>query len=140
ELGLLTVVAVTVAIGSVSLAATQGQVAGSAPFSGGLVFADQVALVAYLGALFAAHLVFVLSGRRTDQILLPTVGLLGGISLLLMERLPQGLVRGLGLGRNQLLWLLASIALMTAIGAVVRSDAWLRLYKYTWAAFGVGLL
>ncbi len=140
ELGLLAVVAVTVAIGSVSLAATRGLVAGSAPFNGGTFFADQLALVAYLGMLFVAHLVFVLSGRRTDQVLLPTVGLLGGISLLLMERLPQGLVGGLGLGRNQLLWLLASIALMTAIGAIVRSDAWLRLYKYTWAALGVGLL
>ncbi len=140
ELGLLTVVAVTVAIGSVSLAATQDLVAGAPPFSGGSFLADQVALVAYLGSLFLAHLVFVLSGRRTDQVLLPTVGLLGGISLLLMERLPQDLVGGLGLGRNQLLWLLASIALMTAIGAIVRSDAWLRLYKYTWAVLGVGLL
>ena len=57
-----------------------------------------------------------------------------------MERLPQGLVGGLGLGRNQLLWLLASLALTAGIGALVRSDAWLRLYKYTWAALGVGLL
>ena len=46
----------------------------------------------YLAALLAAHLAQVLAGRRTDQVLLPAVGLLGGISLLLMERLPQDLV------------------------------------------------
>jgi cell division protein FtsW (lipid II flippase) len=141
ELGLLSVVAATITMGSISLAATRA-VASGAPGAGGWtsIFADATALAAYLGALFAAHLVFVLSGRRTDQLLLPTVGMLGGISLLLMERLPQGLVGGLGLGRNQLLWLLASLVLMTVIGSVVRSDAWLRLYKYTWAALGVALL
>ena len=145
ELGLLMVVAVTIAIGSVSLAATRSLAAGEvapsvAPAGPASIFADQLALAAYLGALFGAHFLFVAFGRRTDQVLLPTVGMLGGISLLLMERLPQGLVGGLGLGRNQLLWLLASVVVMTVIGAVVRSDAWLRLYKYTWAAFGVGLL
>lgn len=141
ELGLLMVVAVTIAVGSTSLAATRA-LANGAPDAAGWtsIFADASALVAYVGVLFAAHLVFVLAGRRTDQVLLPTVGLLGGISLLLMERLPQDLVGGLGLGRNQLLWLLASLVLMTTIGSVVRSDAWLRLYKYTWAVLGVGLL
>jgi len=139
ELGLLVVVAVTLAAGSISLAAT-GSVTSGTPVAAGSIFADPVALAAYLGTLSIAHIAFVLSGRRTDQVLLPTVGLLGGVSLLLMERLPQNLVGGLGLGRNQLLWLLASIALMTVIGSIVRSDAWLRLYKYTWAALGVALL
>ena len=46
----------------------------------------------YLGVLLAAHLAQVLAGRRTDQVLLPAVALLGGLSLLLMERLPQDLV------------------------------------------------
>jgi cell division protein FtsW (lipid II flippase) len=57
-----------------------------------------------------------------------------------MERLPQGLAGGLGLGRTQLVWLLISIGFIAGIGALVRSDAWLRLYKYSWAALGVGLL
>ena len=139
ELSLLAVVAVTVAVSSLSLAATRAIASGAPPVSGAS-FADELALVAYVGALFAVHLVFVITGRRTDQVLLPTVGLLGGISLLLMERLPQGLVGGQGLGRNQLLWLLGSLALVAGIGALVRSDAWLRLYKYSWAALGVGLL
>ena len=87
-----------------------------------------------------------LAGRRTDQVLLPVVGLLGGISLLLMERLPQDLVTQtffgteLGLAQVQLVWLLVALTVATTLGIVVRSDAWLRRYKYTWAAAGVGLL
>ncbi len=33
-----------------------------------------------------------------------------------------------------------AITIATTLGIVVRSDAWLRRYKYTWAAAGVGLL
>ena len=38
----------------------------------------------------------------------------------------------------QLVWLLISLAVMTTLAIVVRSDSWLRRYKYTWAAAGVG--
>jgi cell division protein FtsW (lipid II flippase) len=95
----------------------------------------------YLGALFGVHAAFVLAGRRTDQILLPSVGLLGGIGLLLMERLPQDLAGRLGgLAPTQLAWLVIGLAIITALGVAVRNDVWLRRYKYTWAAVGVGLL
>lgn len=141
ELALLTVGGVALVLGSASLALTR-QLGGGSPSAGdsGTARSDGTALAIYLGALFVAHVVLVVAGRRTDEVLLPTVGLLGGISLLLMERLPQDLAGGLGLGTTQLLWLVGSIAAITAIAALVRSDAWLRLYKYTWAAFGVGLL
>ncbi len=72
--------------------------------------------------------------------------MLGGISLLLMERLPQDLViqrffgSAFGLAEVQLLWLVGSVAVATTLAIVVRSDSWLRRYKYTWAAVGVGLL
>ena len=77
--------------------------------------------------------------------LLPAVGLLGGIGLLLMERLPQDLGGSafgdaLGLAGVQLVWLLIAIAVLTTLAIVVRSDTWLRRYKYTWAAAGIGLL
>ena len=143
EFGLLLVVTVTLVSGSASLAASSraGLLGESAAASTGSSWlADPVALAWYIGGLFLAHLILTLSRRRTDQILFPTVGLLGGISLLLMERLPQNLVGGLGLGRTQLIWLLLSIGLVAGIGAIVRSDAWLRLYKYSWAAVGIGLL
>ena len=74
------------------------------------------------------------------------VAMLGGISLLLMERLPQDLVTQrffgsqLGLAEVQLIWLLLGLAVATTLAIVVRSDNWLRRYKYTWAVAGVALL
>ena len=137
ELRLLALVAVALAIGSLSLGAT---------LNGKLALYDTQGLAIYVAALFAAHAAQVFAGRRTDQVLLPTVALLGGISLLLMQRLPQDLVTQtffgteFGLAQVQLIWLLLGLALATTLGIVVRSDSWLRRYKYTWAAVGVGLL
>jgi cell division protein FtsW (lipid II flippase) len=137
ELRLLALVAITLAVGSVSLEAT---------VKGRFALHDAQPLLIYLAALLTAHLAQVLAGRRTDQILLPTVAMLGGISLLLMQRLPQDLVTQtffgatLGLAQVQLIWLLLGLGLATTLGIVVRSDSWLRRYKYTWAAVGVGLL
>jgi cell division protein FtsW (lipid II flippase) len=143
EARLLAVVAVTILVGSISLALAQR--APDAP-PGGLEPAEPFHLTVYLGVLLLAHIALVMAGRRTDQVLLPAVGLLGGISLLLMERLPQNLVvqtigkTDLGLADVQLVWLVLSIGLATTLAIVVRSDRWLRLYKYTWAAAGVALL
>jgi cell division protein FtsW (lipid II flippase) len=137
ELRLLGLVAVALAIGSLSLGATM---------TGKLSLFDVEGLAIYIVGLFAAHAAQVVAGRRTDQVLLPTVALLGGISLLLMQRLPQDLVTQtffgtrFGLAEVQLIWLLISLALATTLAIVVRSDSWLRRYKYTWAAAGVGLL
>jgi cell division protein FtsW (lipid II flippase) len=130
-------VSVALVVGSLSLGTT---------VNGRLSLADPETLAIYLGALLAAHIAQVLAGRRTDQILLPAVAMLGGISLLLMERLPQDLVTQrffgseLGLAEVQLIWLLLGLAVATTLGIVVRSDNWLRRYKYTWAVAGVALL
>jgi cell division protein FtsW (lipid II flippase) len=137
ELRLLALVAIALVAGSVSLSAT---------LNGTFRLYDPKSLVVYVAALLAAHAAQVLAGRRTDQVLLPTVGMLGGISLLVMQRLPQDLVTQtffgseLGLAEVQLVWLLVAIAITTTLAIVVRSDSWLRRYKYTWAAVGVGLL
>ncbi len=137
ELRLLGFVAAALAVGSISLEATVDH---------RFVLRDAQGLGIYLAALLAAHVAQVLAGRRTDQILLPTVAMLGGISLLLMERLPQDLVSQtffgttLGLAQVQLVWLLLGLTLATTLAIVVRSDSWLRRYKYTWAAAGVGFL
>ena len=131
------IVAFTLVVGSVSL--SLGVDRQLAPY-------DVRGLSVYVATLGLAHLAQVLAGRRSDEILLPVTGLLGGISLLLMERLPQDLVTldigsiQLGLGDVQLVWLVLSIAVATAIGIAVRSDSWLRRYKYTWAAAGIALL
>jgi cell division protein FtsW (lipid II flippase) len=137
EARLLALVAASLVVGSLSLGMTT---------SGEWQLADPRGLTIYILALAAAHVAQVLAGRRTDQIILPVVGLLGGISLLLMERLPQELQTQtffgttLGLAQVQLIWLLMALTIATTLAIVVRSDAWLRRYKYTWAAAGVGLL
>jgi cell division protein FtsW (lipid II flippase) len=142
ELGLLVLVGLALIVGSISLGATRANLAGD-----GLVVraADPWRLIVFLVALGAAHLAQVLAGRRTDQVLLPAVGLLGGIGLLLMERLPQDLAGSafgttLGLAGVQLVWLLIAVSVITVLAIVVRSDTWLRRYKYTWAVAGIGLL
>ena len=137
EARLLALVALTLLVGSVSLNLT---------VEGALAPYDLAGLAIYLAALGISHLAQVLAGRRSDQVLLPTMGMLGGISLLLMQRLPQDLVTNelggqtLGLGQVQLVWLVLGIAVATTLGIVVRSDAWLRQYKYTWATVGIALL
>ena len=148
ELGLLLVVAAALIAGSLALGTTLALknatvAAGHAPVSlAGLVAVSQPGLlVTYVVALGLAHLILVLAGRRSDQVLLPTIGLLGGLSLILMERLPQELAGSLdGLARTQLAWLVLGLAAVTSMAVLVRSDAWLRRYKYTWAALGIGLL
>ncbi len=137
ELRLLLVVAGTLGIGWVSLASTR---------AGSLSIGDPLPLACWLLALGGLHVAFDISGRDLDQVLLPIVGLLGGISLLLMERLPQGLVnqqvgdRVLTLGDLQLLWLLLGAGILGITAISVRSVRWLREYRYTWAAFGICLL
>ncbi|HJP88403.1 MAG TPA: FtsW/RodA/SpoVE family cell cycle protein [Candidatus Limnocylindrales bacterium] len=145
ELGLLILVAAGLFIGSLSLGATQAlkaAIADGDKTPGNLLIPANFDLfTVYVGALFLVHLVFVVAGRRTDQILLPAVGLLGGIGLLLMERLPQSLAGSLGgLARTQLVWLLIGLGLIAVLAVAVRNDVWLRRYKYTWAAVGVALL
>src|SRR6185369_15091605 len=136
ETRLLLIVGVALIVGSISLGA--GLTGRLAPY-------EPTLLVIYLLTLAGAHVANVLAGRRSDEVLLPVVGLLGGISLL-MQRLPQDLVTinvagsTLGLGAVQLIWLVLAIIVATTLGIVVRSDSWLRQYKYTWAAAGIGLL
>ena len=143
ESALLGLLAVTLFIGSASLGATERALTGHFPT---LTPADPRGLALYLGMLLAVHVAQILAGRRTDQLLLPAVGMLGGIGLLLMQRLPQDLVTQTILGRTltlaqlQLAWLVLALAVVGGLAVAVRSDSWLRLYKYTWAAAGIALL
>jgi len=137
ELGLLLVVGVALVTGWASLQSFRG---------GSLQLGDASLLAVYMGMLLLIHLVFVITGRRMDQILFPTAALLSGISLLIMIRLPQDLAvqsiagRELALGPLQLVWIVVGFVLLAATATLVRSDGWLRRYKYTWAALGIVLL
>ena len=48
--------------------------------------------------------------------------------------------RLVGLGQLQLVWLLVAMGVIGTLALAVRSDRWLRTYKYSWAAVGIGLL
>lgn len=137
ELGLLLAVLLALLVGSLSLGLLR---------TGRLEPADPMGLGLFAAGLLAAHLVLVLAGRRVDEILLPAAAFLGGIGFLVMDRLPQGLVVreigpwALGLGDLQLLWLGIAVVVTTTIAVGLRSERWLRLYKYSWAAAGLALL
>ena len=137
ELGLLVVVALALTVGWASLESYRAEA---------LQLGDAGLLAIYLAAIFAIHAAFVITGRRMDQILFPTATLLAGISILLMQRLPQDLVTQVVAGRElvlaplQLTYMLLGFIVLAAVAILVRSDGWLRRYKYTWAALGIGLL
>jgi len=137
ELGLLVVVSAALVAGWASLSSFR---------AGELALGEAGLLVSYLALAFAIHVAFVITGRRMDQILFPTATMLAGISLLLMQRLPQDLVeqsiagRDLTLAPLQLVWIASGFVILAALAIFVRSDGWLRRYKYTWAAAGIGLL
>ena len=145
ELTLLVFVSLALVVGDLSLGATRllkaAQEAGERVPSDLVVLAAPAVLATYIAGLFIVHAALVLAGRRTDQILLPAMGLLAGIGLLLMIRLPQDLAGRLGgLAQTQLLWLVIGLAIVAGLAVAVRNDVWLRRYKYTWAAVGVALL
>lgn len=100
----------------------------------------------YLVMVLAAHLVLVVAGHRGDPLLLPLVATIGGIGLVMLNRLPQGL-RGtnlfglqLGMAETQLLWFGVGLVAMLVVAVGLRDDGFLRHYKYTWALGGAALL
>ena len=100
----------------------------------------------YVTMLLAAHLLLVVSGNRGDPLLLPLVGTIGGIGLVMLNRLPQGL-RGtnlfglqLGMAETQVLWMGVGLVAMLVVAIGLRDDGFLRHYKYTWALGGAALL
>lgn len=101
---------------------------------------------AYVGLVVAAHLALVALGHRGDQLLLPLAATVGGVGLVMLNRLPQSLVGvnvlgiEIGMAGTQLAWFAVSLAAMVGIAVFFRDDGILRHYKYTWAAAGAGLL
>lgn len=101
---------------------------------------------AYVVMMLAAHFVLVVAGNRGDPLLLPLVATIGGIGLVMLNRLPQGL-RGtnlfglqLGMAETQLLWFGVGLVAMLVVAIGLRDDGFLRHYKYTWALGGAALL
>ena len=100
----------------------------------------------YVVMMLGAHFVLVLAGHRGDPLLLPLVATIGGIGLVMLNRLPQGL-RGtglfglqLGMAETQVLWFGIGLVAMLGVAIGLRDDGFLRHYKYTWALGGAALL
>ncbi len=100
----------------------------------------------YVALMLAAHAVLVLSGHRGDQLLLPLVATIGGVGLVVLNRLApdveptQAFGLQLDVAATQLGWFVVGIVAMLVVAIGLRDDGMLRHYKYTWAAAGIGLL
>ncbi len=102
--------------------------------------------IGFVGLFVVAHLALVVFGHRGDQLILPAAGAMGGLGLIMLNRLPQDLAGTsafgvqLGMAETQLLWFAVGMVLMVGIAVGLRDDGVLRHYKYSWAAIGILLL
>jgi len=102
--------------------------------------------IGYVLLMLGAHAVLVAAGHRGDPLLLPLVATIGGIGLVMLNRLPQDLAGmdafgiQLGMAGTQLLWFAVGVCAMLAVAILFRDDGLLRHYKYTWALAGALLL
>ena len=100
--------------------------------------------LAYVALIFGISIWLSVSGFQGDQVLFPIVATLGGIGLLVTQRLQEVFVQRGGawaqLAQRQLIYLAAGIVLFWAMMTFVRRLDWLRRYKYTWAFAGIALM
>jgi cell division protein FtsW len=102
--------------------------------------------IVYLLLLLGAHAILVAAGHRGDPLLLPLVATIGGIGLIMLNRLAPDLEETAAFGldftvaETQLLWFAVGVAAMLGVALGFRNDGLLRHYKYTWAIAGVLLL
>ena len=100
----------------------------------------------YIVMMLGAHFVLVATGNRGDPLLLPLVAAIGGIGMVMLNRLAPdlGTTSAFGLNLNvaetQLLWFAVGLLAMLTVAIGLRDDRFLRHYKYTWALAGIGLL
>jgi cell division protein FtsW (lipid II flippase) len=100
----------------------------------------------YLVIMLAAHFVLVAAGHRGDPLLLPLVATIGGVGIVMLNRLAPDLGETAAFGLNldvaatQLLWFAVSVAAMLAVAIGLRDDRILRHYKYSWALAGTAML
>jgi cell division protein FtsW (lipid II flippase) len=102
--------------------------------------------IVYVGLMLGAHLALRVAGSQGDQLLLPAVAAIGGVGLVMLNRLPQDLLGmeafgfQLGMAGTQLLWFAVGVSAMVGVAVFFRDDSVLRHYKYTWALAGAALL
>jgi cell division protein FtsW (lipid II flippase) len=100
----------------------------------------------YIVMMLGAHFVLVATGNRGDPLLLPLVAAIGGVGIVMLNRLAPdlGSTSAFGLNLNvaetQLLWFAVGLLAMLSVAMGLRDDRFLRHYKYTWALAGIALL
>src|SRR6266550_1563032 len=88
--------------------------------------------IAYVCLVLGAHLTLVLLGHRGDQMLLPLAATIGGVGLVMLNRLPQTLAGmnlfgfSVGMAETQLVWFAVSLVAMVIIAVSFRDDGILR--------------
>ncbi len=100
---------------------------------------DLIPIIGLIIALFAVHVVINIFFPKTDQVLLPLVGLMSGIGVMMATRLGPD-VGDPNLGTRQLIWVLVGLVVFVAVLFGLRRMGWLRNYKYIWAAIGIALV
>lgn len=100
---------------------------------------DLIPILGLIIALFAVHVIISIFFPKTDQILLPLVGLMSGIGVMMATRLGPD-VGDPNLGTRQLVWVITGLVIFVAVLFGLRRMGWLRNYKYIWAAIGIALV
>ncbi len=94
-----------------------------------------------IAALAGAHVLLCIIAPDADQTVLPIVGTLSSIGVLMSMRLGPALPNpDPVLGSKQLVWVIIGLAACVGTVYATKSLRWLRLYKYTWAVAGLGLV
>jgi cell division protein FtsW (lipid II flippase) len=99
-------------------------------------FAPALGLIA---ALAVAHLALNIFAPDADQTLLPIAGTLASIGVIMATRLGPDIGQT-DLGAKQLAFVVVGLIICVVTVRVTRNLGWLRNYKYTWAAVGLGLV
>jgi cell division protein FtsW (lipid II flippase) len=100
----------------------------------------------YVVMMLAAHFVLVAAGNRGDPLLLPLVATIGGLGIVMLNRLAPDVGETSAFGLNldiaqtQILWFGVGVIAMLTVAIGLRDDRVLRHYKYTWALAGIAML
>lgn len=98
-----------------------------------------IPMLGLIAVLLGTHILFSIFFPKTDQLLLPLVGLLSGFGVLMATRLGPN-VNDPNLGARQLIWVILGLLVCIAILFGLRNMNWLRRYPYTWAVLGIILV
>jgi cell division protein FtsW (lipid II flippase) len=114
--------------------------------AGGVVRWADLAIVGGFVVLFLAiNAALALRGWGEDQVLLPIAALLAGLGMVMARRLEPDLVARYGtiyagIELKQVVWVLLGAVVLALVSFVPWRMQWLRHYRYTWLALGIGLV